>query len=324
MSNTIIQIKRSTSSSVPPDGSLVAGELAHSYTSNVLFVGSSDGSTVLPVGGKFYIDRANATLNIAIAAYATANGAVLGLDAAIIAYNQANTAYGQANVAYGQANTSYNQANAAYGRANTVGGAAFDQANAAYGRANTVGGAAFDQSNTATTIGSAAYGQANTATTIGSAAFGQANAVGGAVTTANNTAIAAFAKANAALPLTGGTLTGTLRTEGMIDIQERYSAVVTETPNTINCMIGNYFTRNITNNQTITFINPPASGNAYAMILRLANAGSFTITWANTPKWPSGTAPTLTGVYGNTDVLIFVTENAGGIWRGSLVQKDSR
>jgi hypothetical protein len=135
---------------------------------------------------------------------------------------------------------------------------------------------------------------------------------------------AAFDKANSALANTGGTISGDLRILGMTDFQDRYSIVANATTNVINCIVSNYFTRTITANDTITFINPPASGNVYAMTLRLSNAGSFVITWANSPRWPSATAPTLTGGFGNTDILVFFTDDGGTTWRGNLVQKDSR
>jgi hypothetical protein len=125
---------------------------------------------------------------------------------------------------------------------------------------------------------------------------------------------------NAANASIGGSLT----VSGMSDFRDRYSAITTATSNTINCIQGNYFTRTIAVNETITFINPPATGNTYGLILELANAGSFTIVWANSPKWPCGSAPILTGGYGNTDILVFSTINGGTTWRGNLVQKDSK
>jgi hypothetical protein len=51
--STLVQIKRSTANAVP--GSLQAGELAYSYVSNTLFIGTA-ANTVLNVGGKFYTD----------------------------------------------------------------------------------------------------------------------------------------------------------------------------------------------------------------------------------------------------------------------------
>jgi hypothetical protein len=160
MSNTKIQIRRSTTTETPSGGSLSTGELAHSYSSNVLFIGTSDGSSILPVGGQFYVNKTNSAVTIA--------------------------------------------------------SAAFDAANSA---ANS------------TTFG-AVYDQANTAQTIAIAAFTQANNVGGAVTTANNIAIASFDRANDAqtiavsaftssngkLNTTGGTITGDLAISGNLTI----------------------------------------------------------------------------------------------------------
>ena len=44
-----LQIKRSALTAAP--GSLVAGELAYSNTTQVLYIGSTDGGTVVPIGG---------------------------------------------------------------------------------------------------------------------------------------------------------------------------------------------------------------------------------------------------------------------------------
>lgn len=130
--------------------------------------------------------------------------------------------------------------------------------------------------------------------------------------------------ANGALSLGNTTIGGDLRILGKTDFQNRYSIVANATTNTINCIVSNYFTRTISVNETITFINPPVTGNAYGMVLELANGGAFTVTWANNPKWPSATAPTLSGNTGNVDLLVFTTRDGGTTWRGNLVQKDSR
>ena len=61
MANTIIQIKRSDTTSQPAN--LSAGEFAYSYLSNTLFLGTTDGSAVVNVGGLLYtqtIDAATA------------------------------------------------------------------------------------------------------------------------------------------------------------------------------------------------------------------------------------------------------------------------
>jgi len=61
MANTIIQIKRSDTTSQPAN--LSAGEFAYSYLSNTLFLGTTDGTAVVNVGGLLYtqtIDAATA------------------------------------------------------------------------------------------------------------------------------------------------------------------------------------------------------------------------------------------------------------------------
>ena len=56
-SNTEILIKRSVSTGRP--SSLKSGELAYSYLSNTIFIGTSDGLSTLNVGGVFYNWRYN-------------------------------------------------------------------------------------------------------------------------------------------------------------------------------------------------------------------------------------------------------------------------
>jgi len=60
-SNTIIQIRRSSTTSIPSD--LKPGELAYSYLSNTLFLGNTTGTGVVNIGGLLYtqtIDQATA------------------------------------------------------------------------------------------------------------------------------------------------------------------------------------------------------------------------------------------------------------------------
>ena len=86
MANTVIQIKRSTVTTAPTAGSLSAAEPAYSYLSEKLFIGSSDGSQVIEIGGRYYVNTAiqafqaaNAANIIAIAAFQAANsGAAAG------------------------------------------------------------------------------------------------------------------------------------------------------------------------------------------------------------------------------------------------------
>jgi hypothetical protein len=99
--------------------------------------------------------------------------------------------------------------------------------------------------------------------------------------------------------------------------------VVIATSNNINvnCALGNFF--NITCNGSaanIYFTSTPAAI-VYSMILVIANGGTNTISWANTPAWPGATAPTAST---NTDIWVFFTQNGGTTWRGNQVNKDNR
>ena len=85
--------------------------------------------------------------------------------------------------------------------------------------------------------------------------------------------------------------------------------------NSVDCRLGNYFTKTITGATTFTFDNPPASGVAYGFTMEVTLNGSNAITWPGTVKWPADTAPTITD--GKTQLFIFVTDDGGTRWRGS-------
>ena len=57
MSNTLIQIKRSSNTALAPAGSLLAGQPGYSYLSDRLFIGNATGQAVLTVGGKYYVQN---------------------------------------------------------------------------------------------------------------------------------------------------------------------------------------------------------------------------------------------------------------------------
>ena len=87
--------------------------------------------------------------------------------------------------------------------------------------------------------------------------------------------------------------------------------------NSVDCRLGNYFTKTITGATTFTFDNPPASGVAYGFTMEVTLNGSNAITWPGTVKWIADTAPTLTD--GKTQLFMFVTNNGGTRWRGSAL-----
>lgn len=66
---------------------------------------------------------------------------------------------------------------------------------------------------------------------------------------------------------------------------------------------------------TLTLSNPPAAGRAGAFTLAfIADGTARTVTWPASVKWPSGTAPTLTGTNTKIDVIQCVTYTQGTQW----------
>lgn len=79
MANTNILIKRSLTTGVPV--SLQAGELAYSYASNTIFIGTPDGNGVVNVGGQYYtsqIDSATTSNTASTLVKRDANGQFSG------------------------------------------------------------------------------------------------------------------------------------------------------------------------------------------------------------------------------------------------------
>ena len=81
---------------------------------------------------------------------------------------------------------------------------------------------------------------------------------------------------------------------------------------TFDCTTANVHTATADATVTITFSNPPATGDAGYLVIFLTNGGSQTITWPTSVDWPAGTAPTLTAA--GLDILTFVTYDAGTTW----------
>ena len=213
MSNTVIQIKRSTATATPPNGSLAAGEQAYSYSSNTLFIGTPDGTGIIAVGGKYYLDTITAAYEHANAAFLAANTG-LGLGSAFAA---ANAAFAAANGAFASANAGQSTANAAFAAAN----GAFASANSGQATAN----ASYAFANSAHAIANLAFNHANAAFASANAGQASANAGLASANAALATSNAAFDQANTAydlantkLDIAGGTITGNLAIVGSLVI----------------------------------------------------------------------------------------------------------
>jgi hypothetical protein len=87
----------------------------------------------------------------------------------------------------------------------------------------------------------------------------------------------------------------------------------------VDCSTGNYFTKSISGNSTLTFSNIPASGTAYSFTLEVDVTGTSTaITWPTSVEWPYGiTSPSLTDT--KTHLFMFITNNNGTTWRGAAL-----
>ena len=144
MSNTTIQIKRSSGTIVPANGSLSTGELAYSYQSNKLFIGNASGTGVLAIGGKHFVDLLNVSFDVANAAYAAANAGATTANAAFDKANSANVFAYNTDIKAAAGFDKANSANVFAYNTDIKAAAAFDKANSA----NVLAKAAYDNSNT--------------------------------------------------------------------------------------------------------------------------------------------------------------------------------
>lgn len=182
----------------------------------------------------------------------------------------------------------------------------------------------YNTSNTVYSLTNTAYNTANIAFDTANAAFNTANIAPtqAKVNLSFGVANAAFDKANAALANTTTTYVGDLTVVGKVIHTGRYSQAITAvSASAIDCSQGNYFTKTASSGLTWTFTNVPASG-AYVAVLELTNGGTGTQTWPASVKWPSGVAPVLTT--SGVDLLVFITDDGGTIWRGLQSMRDSK
>ena len=131
---------------------------------------------------------------------------------------------------------------------------------------------------------------------------------------------------SAALPLAGGTLSGTVNAADQIiqrPVMKDYGETkVAMAAHAVDLSLGNVQTYTLAGNQTLTFTNPPASGTAGSFTLIVTNGASATLTWPTSVDWAGGTAPTLTA--SGIDILTFTTIDGGTIWYGFLAGADMK
>ena len=93
---------------------------------------------------------------------------------------------------------------------------------------------------------------------------------------------------------------------------------------TFNCETANVFQITLTENVTsITFSNPPASGTAYALTIRIVQDSTpRTITWPASTKWSDGVSPIISSSSGAVDVVTLFTTDGGTNWYGFAAGQD--
>lgn len=123
--------------------------------------------------------------------------------------------------------------------------------------------------------------------------------------------------ASAALPASGGAMTG--RIDGKTSTVQMRTISVSGAW-TIDLSVAQYLVATITGAITgITLTNVPAvSNSACGLILRLQNAGAVAISWPASFKWPGGVIPTFT--VAGTDIVTFLTDNNGTTWQMMGIQ----
>lgn len=128
--------------------------------------------------------------------------------------------------------------------------------------------------------------------------------------------------ANAALAKAGGAMTGRIDMHSMT-VKKTALGSVSGDPVNLDLSGAQYFTATASAACTFAITNTPATANAaVGFILRLTNGGNYTMTWPASVKWENGLAPDLTT--GGTDVLVFITDDAGTTWRATIAIKDPR
>lgn len=86
---------------------------------------------------------------------------------------------------------------------------------------------------------------------------------------------------------------------------------------TIDCSLGNYFTKTLNGDATLSFTNVPAAGVAYSCTLRVEHT-SGVLSWPASVYFPSNNSqPSMTT--GKVHMFVFITEDGGTKWRAAAL-----
>ena len=90
---------------------------------------------------------------------------------------------------------------------------------------------------------------------------------------------------------------------------------------TINCQTGNNFSLTLTSaSNTLTVINPPATGALYSLTIFLTqdSTGNRTVTWPSSFSWGNPSTPVLSTTSNAIDIVTAITYTGGSKWLASL------
>jgi len=132
----------------------------------------------------------------------------------------------------------------------------------------------------------------------------------------------------ATLGLTAASKAVTADANGVITLDngfsEEYAAVTSSSAAvSLDLRTAGNFSHDLTENTTVSFANPAASGKVSAATLRIIQGSTArTITWNSSIKWAGDTAPTLSTGDNDVDIFTFYTLDAGTTYYGSVIGQD--
>lgn len=94
---------------------------------------------------------------------------------------------------------------------------------------------------------------------------------------------------------------------------------------TLNLESANVFATTLSENTTLAFSNPPATGTSYSFTLKItqdASASAFTVSYPASVKFQNGTTPVLTTSANAIDFLVFLTHDGGTTYFGFVAGRD--
>lgn len=127
---------------------------------------------------------------------------------------------------------------------------------------------------------------------------------------------AAEVEASAALPKSGGTMTGAIVATTQTWAHSDEGTISGATP--LDLAAAHSFNAVVGGVTSISFDNVPAG--AVFVTFEIVNGGSAAITWPVAVLWVGGSEPDWT--VSGTDIATFYTRNAGTTWYGALALED--